>query len=102
MFNMITENTSIETRCPFCGKFTIITVKTVDFVLWMDGENAQQAFPYLSPNEREALISGICPDCWDKMFSDDEDEEEDEEEYFEDSYDECGFNPYMGCYDWDC
>ena len=28
------------------------------------------------------------------------DEEEDED--FEPDYDECGFNPYMGCYDYDC
>lgn len=101
MFNMITENTSIEIRCPICRNFTIITVKTVDFVLWMDGENAQKAFPYLSPNEREALISGICPDCWDKMFSEEDDEPEEFDYDFADTYCEIGFNPYMGCYDWD-
>ena len=28
-------------------------------------------------------------------------EEIENEEYFDD-YDECGFNPYMGCYDFDC
>jgi hypothetical protein len=26
---------------------------------------------------------------------------EDEEDY-EPNYDECGYNPYMGCYDFDC
>lgn len=25
-----------------------------------------------------------------------------EEDYYEPDYDECGFNPYMGCYDFDC
>ncbi len=25
-----------------------------------------------------------------------------EDEYPDDDYDECGYNPYMGCYDWDC
>lgn len=30
-------------------------------------------------------------------------EDEDiEEDYYEPDYDECGFNPYMGCYDYDC
>ena len=24
------------------------------------------------------------------------------EDYCEPDYDECGFNPYMGCYDYDC
>ena len=28
-------------------------------------------------------------------------EEIEDEEYFDD-YDECGYNPYMGCYDFDC
>lgn len=28
--------------------------------------------------------------------------EEDPEEDYEPDYDECGFNPYMGCYDFDC
>jgi hypothetical protein len=29
------------------------------------------------------------------------DDEDDDYEY-EPDYDECGFNPYMGCYDFDC
>lgn len=28
--------------------------------------------------------------------------EEDEDEIPDDYYDELGFNPYMGCYDFDC
>ena len=28
-------------------------------------------------------------------------DDEDDDEYYDD-YDECGFNPYMGCYDYDC
>ena len=50
-----------------------------------------------SADEREMLISGVRPTCWNDNFSD---EEEDED--FEPDYDECGFNPYMGCYDYDC
>ena len=31
-------------------------------------------------------------------------QESPEEEWYDyrDEYDECGFNPYMGCYDFDC
>ena len=29
------------------------------------------------------------------------DQEEEEEEYYDD-YDECGFDPYCGCYTYDC
>ena len=30
------------------------------------------------------------------------DEDEDEDEIYDDYNDELGFNPYMGCYDFDC
>ena len=102
MFNMISETTKLETRCPFCGKTAIITVATSDFIVWQGGMLIQNAFPYLSDNERESLISGICPSCWDKMFPPEEEEEPEEFDYdFADTYMEIGFNPYMGCYDWD-
>ena len=102
MFNMINETTKLETRCPFCGKTAIITVATSDFIAWQGGMLIQNAFPYLSDNERESLISGICPSCWDKMFPPEEEEEPEEFDYdFADTYMEIGFNPYMGCYDWD-
>ena len=28
--------------------------------------------------------------------------EDEDEEYWEDDYDEWGYNPYLGCYDFDC
>lgn len=91
----------VVTCCPFCGKGHEIEVNEIDYLDWQDGEHAQNAFPYLSANEREMLISGICPDCWDKMFGQEEDEEEDPDEdwgYNEDM----GFDPYLGCYTDDC
>ena len=103
-------NLTIFTVCPFCGKENEINVNMIDYWEWEnEGKLAQQAFPYLSANEREALISGICPSCWDKMFPPEEDDEPEEfgyepEEFdydFADTYMEIGFNPYMGCYDWD-
>lgn len=54
----------IETTCPFCGKKQIVTVKSEDYDKWKNGELIQTAFPYLTPSEREALITGICDDCW--------------------------------------
>lgn len=32
----------------------------------------------------------------------DDDVDTDDDDYYEDDVDECGFNPYMGCYDYDC
>lgn len=88
-----------KTRCPFCGKETAILLPEADYADWTNGKNAQDAFPYLSAETRESLISGICPSCWDSMFPS---ESEEEDDYFDDDVDECGYNPYTGAYDFDC
>ena len=64
----------VVTRCPFCGRDNEIEVNENDYFDWQDGVLAQVAFPYLSANEREALISGTCPTCWEKIFGGDDDE----------------------------
>ena len=67
---------TIETRCPFCGKSNLVKVHAADYHAWENGALAQNAFPYLSANEREMLISGICPTCWDNMFPPEEEGDE--------------------------
>ena len=62
----------VVTTCPFCGRANEVEVNHLDYLDWQDGELAQDAFPYLSASEREMLISGCCPRCWDKMFWRDE------------------------------
>lgn len=64
----------VVTQCPMCGRANEIEVNDFDYLDWSDGMLAQEAFPYLSVQEREMLISGICPDCWAKMFGGDNDE----------------------------
>lgn len=59
----------VVTQCPFCGCANEIEVNESDYWDWDDGVLAQVAFPYLSADEREMLISGICPDCWARMFA---------------------------------
>ena len=61
----------VVTRCPICGRGNEVEVNEMDYLDWQDGVLAQVAFPYLSANEREALISGICPTCWENMFGGD-------------------------------
>jgi hypothetical protein len=39
---------------------------------WKRGELIQNAFPMLSPADREFLMSGITPEEWDEMFSDED------------------------------
>jgi len=76
---------TVVTRCPFCGKGNEVEVNENDYLDWQDGELVQDAFPYLSPEQRETLISGICPKCWESMFGNECDHfedfiEEDEDE----------------------
>lgn len=58
--------------CPFCGHAHEVEVNEADYWDWQDGALAQDAFPYLSADERELLISGIDSECWDKMFGGEE------------------------------
>lgn len=99
MLNPMNEIITIETCCPICRKTSTIEVPVDGYVLWRFGAPIQDAFPNLSADVREQLVSGICPACWDEMFADDE--EEDPEDYLDCDY-EMGFDPYMGCYSDDC
>lgn len=54
-----------------------LTIDPADLQKWQNGELVQNAFPYLTPAEREFIISGVLPGEWDTLFSDeDEDDEE--------------------------
>lgn len=59
----------IQVRCTICGDtHTIHDVPIEGYTRWVFGELIQRALPELSANDRELLISGICPTCWDEMF----------------------------------
>jgi len=45
-----------------------MSVNRQDVADWREGKYIQNAMPYLSADEREILVSGICGDCFDKMF----------------------------------
>ncbi len=47
-------------------------VKTVDLAAYQDGELVQSAFPYLTPGQRELIVTGITDEIWDEMFGDEE------------------------------
>jgi predicted nucleic acid-binding Zn-ribbon protein len=90
------EETTIVTRCPICGRTNFIKVNDADYWDWQDGALAQDAFPYLSADEREMLISGICPTCWANTFGDLEEEEDPATYEFEPGrvyWDEMAANP---------
>ena len=64
------RNTEIITLCPICGKQHKVLVREEDWELYNspDRPHVQDIFPYLSPAERELLITGIDDECFNKMF----------------------------------
>jgi hypothetical protein len=62
------DEISIPTKCPRCAGTKVLVVKATDHRRWQKGEFVQKAFPYLSTDDRERLISGTCPTCWDELF----------------------------------
>lgn len=61
---------SVKRQCPICGEINMITVDEDGLNSWEHGTHAQDAFPYLNDDEREMMITGICPSCWEKVFAD--------------------------------
>ena len=51
-------------------------VKQLDLDAYEDGALIQDAFPYLTNEQRELIISGMSEDMWADMFPSDEEEEQ--------------------------
>ena len=51
--------------------FTHVSVNQFkrDYERWQSGVLIQEAFPYLSDEEREFIISGITPEEWSDIFN---------------------------------
>ena len=63
------KTTGILCTCPWCGTRNKVFVKPSDYMRWeLEGILVQAAFPYLSADERELIMTGICSPCWDKSF----------------------------------
>lgn len=69
---------NIETKCPCCGKTRIVHL-TEDqarrYRDYIDGKgHIQDLLSDLSTDDREMLISGVCPICFAALAEEDEDE----------------------------
>lgn len=72
---MKAEKIKMRETCCQCGCVVELEVKKKDYEKYLSGALIQDCFPYLSAEDREIMISHICPVCWDEMFGQDEDEE---------------------------
>lgn len=55
--------------CICCGKQSIVKLLFTELAHYSRGAFVQDAFPRLSPMQRELLISGTHEACWDGLFS---------------------------------
>lgn len=58
----------VEVRCPMCGKQYTIIVPHDGFINWRNGGRIQDCLPTLSNEERESLMTGICDECWSRLY----------------------------------
>lgn len=60
----------VEVKCIICGSAHIVKVPVDGYRLWRsDQAHIQDALPGLSDDERELLLSNICPRCFDAAFA---------------------------------
>lgn len=64
----------LRTICPFCGKEQSMTFKGDKALKYKTGKIyfeagylIQDAWPEFSPDEREFILTGICPECWNSI-----------------------------------
>jgi hypothetical protein len=66
----MSEMIVVKTKtCMVCNKYEILSLNREAVTKWREGENIQSAFPDMKAADREVLISGTHPACWDKLFS---------------------------------
>lgn len=73
----------LKVQCRMCRKTHSLMVGIEDYFMF-DMPNRpyiQDIFPYLTPAERELLISGICGECWEKLFPPEPEDDFDEEDF---------------------
>lgn len=69
------EKVTITTKCTECGTVFTLEVNKDAYDKYVSGQSTtQDLFPSLTPGERELhFISGICQDCWESLFKEDDD-----------------------------
>jgi len=65
----------IEGKCVFTGKSYSVTILKVDFISLLNGGDINKVLYHLNRADREFLISGISPEGWKTMNSEDNSEE---------------------------
>ena len=69
----VKDNILVLASCRMCSKQHIFDLPKVNVQSWLDRNMLiQNAFPKLSREERELLISGTCGKCFTELFGEGE------------------------------
>ena len=74
-------NPTLLIKCSSCRKIIETPITVGDYGNVMDAPrdiHIQDIIPHVPAQWREMLISGVCPKCWDRLFT----EQFNEEEYY--------------------
>ncbi len=65
----IDETTAtVDVTCKECNVNYTIVLPKEPYIKWQTGTSIQKVFPEIDLDTRELLISGICGQCFDKLF----------------------------------
>jgi hypothetical protein len=69
----VLDTMTAKTRpCLHCNETSTLAVDAGAYRRWKSGTLIQEAFPDMTADDRELLISGIHPACWHLLFGDDQ------------------------------
>jgi hypothetical protein len=54
--------------CRICGETSVLYATNGQWSAWKQGKFAQDAFPHMTADQRELLISNTCGKCFDDMM----------------------------------
>lgn len=65
----------MKVRCKRCNREVEVPITEKQLESWIkSGDYIQTYFPHLSAAEREMFVSGICNDCWNELFPEENEE----------------------------
>jgi len=59
-------------QCIWCGGTSLLRLNSDDLTRWIRGAYVQDVWPEKTPEQREVIMTGTHPYCWDEMFSEQE------------------------------
>lgn len=69
-YKKVNDQMVITSKCFHCKEVYDQSISLDQWYAWqVNGNYVQDVFPGWSDSQREQLMSGTHPECWDKMFA---------------------------------